>query len=212
MNSNMFGPPGWVVLHVGTDVAVRDNWSAEQYNVFVNRAHWALSCVYCRDSFSRFRQLVPMPCKRPDLWPAWMVQLHNLVNAKLNHAPWPQSDPHPFPVSEFVPSMLDFIFTAALNVAPVTDPQRRRDRLDALCGIMMAAANFFNICAAQAPILHTIQISTGDVFPQVYLWADTLVAPQTLTMEQVRDAYEYRRAKSKTCQHDTIDSDTSSCQ
>lgn len=210
MNSNMFGPSGWVVLHIGTDIAVRSGFTIEQYNLFVNRLHWALSCVYCRDSFARFRQLVPMP-QKPEQWPQWVVQQHNLVNEKLGHTLWRPNKPHPYRRSEFLPALLDFLYTAAYNVPTISEPIRRKDRVEALIGFVQIVVTFTR--SKIDNVVQDIEVADDDtLFSIVVRWVDQNVMEQVLTPDTIREAYRYRRARSKTCTSDVSDGTSTSCE
>jgi len=54
-----------------------------------------------------------------------------MVNKKLSHPLWPESDKHPFKWNQLAPSLLDILFSATLNV-PLEKNEQREDRLDAL--------------------------------------------------------------------------------
>lgn len=202
MNTNFFGRSAWVVLHVGMDLIVQDGWPADRVeHEFLNCVNNVLCCLYCRNGFTHFRKVLPFPkTKDSSEWPAWVVRLHNLVNQKLKK-PQYEFSKHPFHSSLLLPSLLDLLYSAALNIPT----QNVQDRLHAFCCFVPIAIDLVCLQRHKHKIqrLQTIWkqqhetqcLTQSSTFDHLYDFIHTHIVAQRLTKDQIRSAYEVRRAR-----------------
>lgn len=92
MNTAIWGPPLWRVLHtLSYSVNNISNLHADKVVNFINTLKYVLPCVYCRTSFRRFIDEVNEKYKeslyniiKHNNFYSWMYDIHTLVNEKLD--------------------------------------------------------------------------------------------------------------------------------
>lgn len=88
MNTAIWGPPLWRILHgLSATFTPRTEKDVELMDVFIRNLQAVLPCVFCRDSLLHFLsdniRDVKESARKGEL-DEWMYDLHNLVNDKLN--------------------------------------------------------------------------------------------------------------------------------
>ena len=95
MNTSIWGPPLWKILHTvsySPDAVVKSQLVTE----FIETLQFVLPCIYCRRSFQTFLgqmqqtygETVTATIEKGDL-AKWMYDVHNLVNHKLDEQKHP---------------------------------------------------------------------------------------------------------------------------
>lgn len=199
MNTQFFGRSAWVVLHVGMDLAIRHKWSGSRVQTnLLQCVHDVLCCVHCRNGFRQFMAILPFPAHLPSFhWAPWLIQLHNLVNNKLQRPPY-QHAQHPFGPQLLIVSMIDLLYSAALNIPEVVNDAHGHDRAAALTCFMHLVATLHSLqrSVPVQPVPSVPPISREEAFVTTYQWIHHHLSKQVLTLDQTREAFEFRRAKS----------------
>jgi len=98
MQTNVWGPAGWVFLHC---IVQNYPWNPTlkqktQYKKFLSAIACVLPCKYCRDSFAQYvsekdSRLDDKSLKNRKTLTLWLYKIHNKVNRKLNvpQSHWP---------------------------------------------------------------------------------------------------------------------------
>ncbi len=82
MNTQLWGPPTWRILHGATNVLPHH---ADLVKAFVTSLGKVLPCKYCRESCCKFISEMPDVCHAvaDAEYGLWLYELHNKVNNKL---------------------------------------------------------------------------------------------------------------------------------
>lgn len=80
MNVNLWGPSFWTILHSLAGRA--DETKTTFFDDLVRPLSDLLPCIHCRRSFAIYYQILGKPV--PGKCAAWMYDMHNLVNNKLD--------------------------------------------------------------------------------------------------------------------------------
>jgi hypothetical protein len=87
MNTTFWGPDGWQFLHTLTFIYPENPDSNEKLKMknFMNSICFILPCKYCRLSFNKYMQSLPIDdyLDSRDLCIEWLYKIHNKVNKKL---------------------------------------------------------------------------------------------------------------------------------
>ena len=87
MNTTFWGPSGWEFLHILTFIYPEEpsyNDKVKMEN-FMNSINYILPCKYCRISFTKYSQSLPINVylESRDKIVEWLYKIHNKVNKKL---------------------------------------------------------------------------------------------------------------------------------
>ena len=115
MNTSFWGPSGWVFLHTLTFIypehpTYNDKVKMQQ---FMNTINYILPCKYCRLSFTKYSQSLPIHeyLDSRDKMIVWLYKIHNKVNKKLRKQGFCKYDnPDLSTVKENYNSILEHIY------------------------------------------------------------------------------------------------------
>lgn len=87
MDTRFWGPDGWKLLHsIAQKYSDRPTESQRKtYSLFFNCLKYVLPCIYCRNSFTEYTNILPVDehLENREKLTKWMYDIHNMVNDKL---------------------------------------------------------------------------------------------------------------------------------
>ena len=116
MNTSFWGPSGWVFLHTLTFIYPEHPTYNDKVKMqhFMNTINYILPCKYCRLSFTKYSQSLPIHdyLDTRDKMVEWLYKIHNKVNKKLRKQGFCKYDnPELSTVKENYKSVLEHIYS-----------------------------------------------------------------------------------------------------